>query len=138
MQNSTIVLLINDDARAIRGEYEDGGKSGLFKTLDKDIKVDDLIVVESGTRHKMTVVKVTEVDVDINFDTDRDVKWVVQTINTDFFEHTLEQERDAIAAVQSAERRRKRDALREALFADHQDKIKSLSLANMDGDEVTE
>jgi hypothetical protein len=138
MQNSTIVLLINDDARAIRAEYEDGGKKSLFKTLDPTIKVDDLIVVETNTRHGMTVVKVTEVDVDINFDTDHDVKWVIQPVDADIFEQILEQEKDAIAAVQSAERRRKKEALRDALFADHQDKLKSLELSKLEGDQVTE
>lgn len=129
MHNSTIVLLINDDARAVRGVYEDNGSETTFKTLDQTIDVDDLVVVESGTRHGMTVVKITEVDVDINFDTTTDVKWVVQKVDTPHFDELRKQERAAINAVQAAERRRKREQLRESLFADHAEKIKALELA---------
>ncbi|QDP64882.1 MAG: hypothetical protein Unbinned5081contig1001_39 [Prokaryotic dsDNA virus sp.] len=138
MDNSTIVLLINDDARVIRGQYEDGGKITNFKTLDQGIKVDDMIVVESSTRHGMTVVKVVETDIDINFDTETDVRWVVQKIDTKNFATVLDQEKEAIATVQSAERRRKKEALRKSVFAEAEDRINTLQLANMGGEDVTE
>lgn len=138
MDNSAIVLLINDNARAIRGQYEEGGTSSIFKTLDPSVKVGDLVVVETKTRHGMTVFKVTEVDIDINFDTERNIGWAIQRVDTDYYSTLLEQEKAAISAVQSAERRRKKEELRKTIFADHEDSIKTLEIANMEGDQVTE
>lgn len=138
MHNSTIVLLINDEARVVKGVYEEGGKSALFKTFDHTIKEDDLVVVQSSTRHEMTVVKVTEVDVEINFDTTGEIKWVVQKIEQDDFARLLEQEEEAIAAVQEAERNRKKKELKASLFENHEDKLASLSLSNSEDLQVLE
>ena len=132
MDNSAIVFLINDEARAVYGIYEDDGQKTIFKTLDQAIKVGDFAVVESTTRHNMTVVKITDVDVDVNFETDKSIRWVVQVIDTDRFKETLMQERAAISAVQEAERARKKKELRASLFANHEDKIKALALAKSD------
>lgn len=135
MDNSTIVLLINDQCRAIEAQYEDGGKVHTFETLDPEIEVDDLVVVQSGTRHEMTVVKVTAVDVDINFDTERNIKWVVQRVDTGAFSAILTKEDEAIATVQRAERERKKQELRESLFKNHEAEMKRLAIANVsDGD----
>ncbi len=136
MQNSTIVFLINEDARAVNAQYEKDGSSTTFKTLDATIKVDDFVVVESGTRHGMTVAKVTAVDIDIDFEAAKNIQWIVQKINSPEFNKILELERQAIATVQNPERRRKRDELRKNLFADQQDQIKALGLAKTS--EVTE
>jgi hypothetical protein len=132
MDNSVIVLLINDSARAIKGIYEEHGTAGTFKTMDQNIKVDDLVVVESGTRHEMTVVKVTEVDVALNYDTQKDVKWVVQAIDTVSFGALKNQEKKAIAAVQEAEQERKKAELRKSMFAHHEEKLKMLEIAKVD------
>lgn len=141
MNNSTIVFLINDHVRAILATYEghDNAKPEVFKTFDPLVAVDDLVVVQSTTRHEMTVVKVKEVDVDFNLDTSETIRWVTQRIDQSAFKDVLAQEAEAIAAVQSAERKRKKDELRKAIFADQEDRIANLQLANhADGDAVTE
>jgi len=138
MKQSLIVFLINDTVRAIKGRYEDGGVETVFKTLDPSIKVDDFAVVQSGTRHGMTVVKVTSVDVDIDLESNVDVSWVVQKIDMASFSVTLDQEARAISAVQAAEKARKRDELRKSLFANHETTIAALELANHVEAEVTE
>ena len=51
MNRSTTVFLVNSQARAFTAIYEDGGKTETFKTFDKDLKKDDLMVVTSKTRH---------------------------------------------------------------------------------------
>ena len=141
MHDSTTVFLINDDVRAIKARYWKEGETPsrdlgrqveIFKTFDDSIEVGDLVVVENGktTRHGMSVVQVTEVDYDINFESDKDVKWVVTKIDNDAFQKLLEQERDAITTVKSAEKRRKRDELKASLYADQDAKIKALALAN--------
>lgn len=138
MNNSTIVFLINDDVRAFAAQYEDGGKTEIFKTLDDSISVDDLVVVQSGTRHKMTVVKVTETDVEVNFDSTVDVRWAVQRIDHESFEGILAQEGEAVLAVQVAERRRKKAELRAAMLKDHEESIAHLAIANHSEADVTE
>lgn len=137
MNKSTIVFLINDNVRAVRAKYEAGetAPTEIFKTFDPDIAVGDLAVVESTTRHEMTVVKVTEVDIDLDLDIQTPVRWIVQRIDQTAHKATLAQEEEAIAAVNSAEKRRKREALRASIFADQTDQIARLSLAKHAGDD---
>jgi hypothetical protein len=129
MNPSKIVFLINESTRAVMGVYEEHQKPTMFKTFDPDIAVNDLVVVESDTRHGMTVVKITAVDVDVNFDESDKVKWVVQRIDTPAFAKTIAQEQAAISAVAQAEQRRKREELRASLFRDHEEKIKTLEIS---------
>lgn len=138
MNNSTIVFLINDSVRAIKATYEERGKEEIFKTFDPDIAVDDLVVVESTTRHDMTVVKVTEVDVDLDFDTTEKVKWIVQRIDKPGFMQVLANEAKAIDTVKSAERRRQKAELRANLMKDHEGEFDKLALSDHSDDPVTE
>ncbi len=138
MDNSTIVLLINDECRAVEGVYEEGGSKTVFKTFDPTLSVDDYAVVQSSTRHEMTTVQITAVDVDINFDTTKNLKWVVQKIDTSYFNTILAQEAEAITAVQAAERKRKKAELRKSLMADHEDSIQALTITKIEDGSVTE
>jgi hypothetical protein len=138
MDNSVIVPLINDDCRLVHVIYEEGGIKSLMKTLDLSITVDDLVVVQSGTRWEMTVAKVAAVDVDINFETECGVKWVVHKVDATGFERIIEMEKEAIDAVQAAEKKRKRDELRKSVMAHHEDQIKGLQIAKMDDGVISE
>jgi len=138
MDNSKIVFLINDQARAIMATYEDTAGAEMFKTLDHSIEVGDFVVVQSTTRHKMTVVKVTAVDVDVNFDSTTPLKWIVQAINIKDFDATINAETQAISAVQQAELRRKKEELRKTMFADNEESIARLSLTSRTVDGVVE
>ncbi len=69
MNYSTAIFLINPKVRAIAAVYEpdtDNRKAPrtIFKTFDSTIEVGDYILVPTDTRHKMTVNKVVEVDVE--------------------------------------------------------------------------
>ena len=130
MKQSLIVFLINDSVRAIKGRYEDGGSETTFKTLDQDINVDDFVIVQTGTRYGMTVVKVTAVDIDVDLESNTDMLWAIQKVDRAAFDVTLEQESKAIAAVNAAEKARKRDELRKSLFANHEATISALEIAN--------
>ena len=85
MDNSKIVFLINDQARAVMGTYEPGAAPEIFKTLDGSLKVNDLAVVQTTTRHGMTVVKITEVGIEVDLDSTVPLKWLVQKIDMDRF-----------------------------------------------------
>jgi hypothetical protein len=133
---STAIFLINKHARAIAATYEaeDNAKRSIFKTLDQEISIGDFVVVPTDTRHKMTVVKVVEVDVDVDFDAPTPVQWIIGVVNRGYHEDLLKQESEAIKVIKSAELRKKRDELREAMFKDHLETIKALPLAAMNGD----
>ncbi|HEY8066576.1 MAG TPA: hypothetical protein VIF40_17905 [Methylosinus sp.] len=133
MNYTTAVFLINKNVRAIRAIYEadEGGKKApreTFKTLDQDIVVGDFVIVESGTRHNMTLVKVVEVDVDVDFDSVLPMKWVVDVVDATGHAGVLAKEEQAIQAIKSAELRKKRDDLRAALILD-QEALTALPLA---------
>lgn len=133
MDNSKIVFLINDQVRAVRAVYEETSNKTqqvyVFKTLDQTLAVDDLAVVESGTRHGFTIVKLIEVDVDLNFDDPAETKWVVAGVRMEDFSAIKKQEAAAISAVQQAELRRKKAELRATMFKDHEESIAQLALA---------
>jgi hypothetical protein len=136
MNYSTAVFLINKHVRAVKATYEAGDSAGreIFKTLDTAVKVGDLVVVPTNTRHKMTVVKVVETDVDVDFDSAAPMLWIVSRIDTRNHEICLSQEGDAVAAIKSAELRKKREDLRDSLLKDHMSEIKALPIASMNGE----
>lgn len=136
MNYSTAIFLINKHVRGVLATYEDenNAKRTLFKTLDAKLKVGDYVVVPTDTRHKMTVCKVVETDVDVDFDSHLPVQWVITRIEHEPYEALLAQENKAIQVVKSAELRKKRDDLRAAMFADHLETIKALPIAALNGD----
>lgn len=138
MNYSTSVFLINKHVRAIVALYEDQphAKPTMFKTLDTSIAKDDLVVVPTETRHGMTVVKVTEVDADVDFDSTVPMKWVIQKVERKTYDDTLAQEAVAIETIKSAVIAEKRKSLAAAMMADagHAGAIKALALADLNGD----
>lgn len=133
MDNSKIVFLINDQVRLIRVTYEPGTPEAekqaySFKTFDQTIQVDDYVVVETGTRHGLTVCKVTAVDLDVNFDDGIALKWAFQRVDTDAIESIRRAETEAITAAARAELKRKRAQLREGIFAEHAELLSGLEL----------
>jgi hypothetical protein len=134
MNYSTVVLLINKNVRAIMATYESGDTAlrTMFKTLDPDIKDGDLCIVPTDTRHKFTVVKVIETDVDVDFDNGTQIAWVVGKVDQDAYKTTLEQEGVAITKIKSAEQRKKRDDLRASLLADSAADIQALPIYQME------
>jgi hypothetical protein len=132
MNHTKSVFLINDHVRAILAIYDEGQKPSMFKTLDDTIMKGDLIVVPTDTRVKMTVCRVVETDVDVDFDDPAPMHWVVERISTSAHEKTLQEEAQAVAAIKSAELRQKRDSLRKAMFADHIETLKALPISSID------
>lgn len=133
MDSSKIVFLINDQVRLIRVSYDNqvtGEKPSvyLFKTLDQTVAVDDFVVVETGTRHGLTVCKVIEVDLDVDFDDGISLKWAFQRVDSALIEKIRAQEAEAITAAKRAELRRQREKLRGDIFAEHAEIISGLSL----------
>jgi hypothetical protein len=136
MNYSTAVFLINKNVRAVLATYEaeDTAKRTLFKTLDPTLKAGDFAIVPTDTRHKMTVVKIVETDVDVDFDSPTPVQWIMGKVDRTSYDEMLAQEQQAITVIKSAELRKKRDDLRKAMFADHVETLKALPIAVINGD----
>jgi len=136
MNYTTAIFLINKNVRAVMCNYEPDAehKTTMFKTLDPTIKVSDLVIVPTKTRHGMTVSKVVEVDVDVDFDSACLVAWIVCKVDSANYEATLGQEADAVAVIKSAEKTKKRNELAAALLADSKDALKALPITAMNGD----
>lgn len=133
MNYSTAVFLINKNLRAVTATYEaeENAKRTLFKTLDQTLTVGDFVVVQTDTRHKMTVCRITEVDVDVDFDSQTRVDWIVGKVDAKAHVETLAQEQAAIQAIKSAELRTKRETLRDSMLANHVEGLKTLAIADM-------
>lgn len=139
MHQSMKVFLINEHVRAMAGNYDaEFGKgvdrlanaTTLFKTFDPAIKVGDIVVIPSGTRHGFTTVKITEADVAVDFDSSTEFKWIVSKVDMTNYDLILTQEAEALKTIQSAESTKRKKDLAGILFADAQAKIAALPLAN--------
>ena len=130
MNLSTAVLLMNDKCRVIEATYmpdaegeqrdADGkprAKRELFKSFDEAIKTGDVLIVPSSTRHKITTVKVTDVDVDWDPDCSTEIKWIIGTVDLAHFEELKTLDEKMFKVIKDAEKTDKRNKLREKLTA---------------------
>jgi hypothetical protein len=142
MNFSTAIFLINPKARAISAIYEpdtDNRKSprAIFKTFDQTLSVGDYILVPTDTRHKMTVNKVVEVDVEPDLESHTQINWVIGVIDRAAYDDVLAQEARAIDLMKAAEKTHAREELRKKMMA-HVDetKLAALQIARMTGDGI--
>ena len=124
MNYSAAIFLVNPDARAVAVSYElapEGTKpkTTIFKTLDQTVDVGDFVIVPTDTRHNMTVVRVEEVDLDLDPDTTLDLKWLIGKVDRAAHEAVVRAEAEAIQAIKSAERRAKKEELAKKLLNDN-------------------
>ncbi len=133
MNYSSAVMIINHDIRAIRTSYEPGkdGKDPAtftFKTIDKTIKKGDYVVVPTDTRWGYTVNKVEAVDVDVDFDSDVILRWILNKVDVDGNKKTTEEEGKWVLALQESEKRKRREALRKQLEDTHGEEVNKLMI----------
>lgn len=141
MNYSTAVMLINKSIRAVKGQYDpevQGSKSvTIFKTLLQDLKIDDFVVVESGTRHGITTVKIIEVDTVVDFDSSAEIKWVVGKIDMDAHKKIIEMEKAAIDVIKKGEMRKRREGIyKNIVDAEAAGEIDKLDIAKLTGSPV--
>ncbi len=129
MESSKLIFLVNDAARAVKAIYEPGAPAEIFKTLDGTLKVDDLAIVQSTTRHGFTVVKITEVGIEPDLDSATPMKWLLHKIDVKAFGELLKDEAKAADHVQGVERRKRKEELRKALIGDAAD-ISALAISH--------
>ncbi len=117
MNLKTAIFIVNPSTRCIKVSYQDGNFQ-FAKTINPHIKVDDLVVIPTSTRHGFTVVKVVEVDVLFNLAGTGDMAWVHQIVDKDGYENLVEQEKKILETVQKADMRRERAQMAETLIKD--------------------
>lgn len=137
MNYSTAIFLVNPAARAVAVSYEvDSLGKGvkpftLYKTIDPAVKVGDYAIIPTDTRHKMTVVRVEEVDVEVDLDYPKQMEWLIAPVDTRAYEAVLKQEAAGIDRIKSAEKAARQKELRDKLMADNPDLA---ALANVGAD----
>ena len=130
MNDSLTIFLYLDDVRAVRCQFDPdvkGEEFRVFKTVDHTLKVDDYVIVETGTRHGMTVVRVKEVDYDPDLDSTKIVRWVIGKVDRRAFDRALVREQELVSEAKAAQRRKKKAELQDALNGDVE-QLKALAL----------
>lgn len=149
MNYSTAVMLINENIRAIKTSYEPipAHRSAhadcdltIYKTLDKTVSVGDFVVIPTSTRHEKTVVRVEEVDCEVDFESSVVIDWIISVVNTTEIEKIQSEERKWIETLKASEKRAKREEIKRNMLAMHNDdEIISLPIASMGGSaEITD
>lgn len=134
---STAVMLFNPNIRAIAvsydpGEYKKNKQTYPFKTLDQTIKVGDMVVIPTHTRHGFTVVKVEEVDVEVDFESSVQLEWISDRVNTPAFDEIVKQENEWISEMKKAQVRKKREDLKNSMMEMYEaDGITKAAIVNM-------
>lgn len=134
---SNAIFLLHDKARMMIGifdldksEGEPTAKREPFKTFDPTIKVGDLVVVETGSRHKASVIKIVQADAAPNFSSEEQTRWIICKVDLPQYQKLQAMETDAIDAVKKAELRKERNELKKAMFADYSEELNSLPIIN--------
>lgn len=132
MNYSTVAMLVNDEIMAMQVLYEENGKPGIFKTILKDLKVDDIVVVESSTRWGYTTAKVSALNVDVDFDSSDKIGWIVGQVSLPEHEKIKQVEAKAIELVRRGElRKRREDILKNTFDAATTEEISKLEIVQL-------
>lgn len=113
MNYSTAILILKPEARCIKVIYEPDTElkkqtREMFKTFDKSLKVDDFVVVPSGTRFNITVCKIVAVDVDDWMETLDELRWVIGRVDMADANKVKAWEGAAIQELKDSEKRKLR------------------------------
>lgn len=139
MHSSLNAFLLNDQLRAFHCVYEGREKETpmTFKSFDDTIKKDDLVVVPTDTRVGFTVVKVVDVDVEVNFQSNMEVKWIVDKVDVAKYDTTIKEEENALKHIRAAEFAAQKRELAEKMKLS-EDERKTLLSAPKDETKVAE
>ena len=143
---SKAILLFNKNIRAIVTIYDLEPVPGvqspkepprtIYKTLDPSIKKDDLVIIPTDTRYKMSVVKVVETDVEIDdYESPGEIKWIIDKVDRASFDKSVAMEQQGVEIMRSADKRRKREELQAAILKDNPD-FGTLRIAQADSSAI--
>lgn len=146
MNLSAAIMLVDKTVRPVRVEYDpelkyNNNPNKLFKTINPDIKVNDLVICQTHTRHGFTIVKVTEIDFPVDFNSSDQWAWIGGKFDKDAFDTVLKIETGVIDRVAKAQENKMREELKAAMglgavdFSDLD--LKRLRNASVDGQDTT-
>ncbi len=136
----TALFLVNTKARGLLIAYEwcdrDGKdvngkpvKTDLFKTLDQSIKVGDLVLGETQSRHKLCVYKVVEADVEVDLERDFYIPWVIGKVTSNLPELKANEE-EMLSAIRRKDKEKKRAELADTMLKDYGEVVRGLAIAS--------
>lgn len=131
---SNAIFLLHDKARLMHGIFEadvgdvETAKREPFKTLDPTLKAGDLVVVETGSRHHASVVKIAKADVAPNFTSSEQTRWIICKVDLETYAKLQGMETQAIEAVKQAELKKERAELKKTMFADYSEELNALPI----------
>lgn len=127
MNKTTAIFLVRKDVRCISVSYDKStdartGKvvpidTKSFKTVDQTIKPKDFVLIPTDSRWGFTVGRVEAVDLHVDFDSNEQMRWVVNKIDTETFNTMLAAEAAMMDTVADADRKHREMELRTKLFA---------------------
>lgn len=121
MNLSASIMLVNKAVRPVRVEYDpdqwkNNSPDAVFMTFDATIKVDDLVIVPTHTRHGFTIVKVKEIDFAVDFQDTRPVwRWVGGKFDKAQYDSILAQEKVVKDRIAKSQENKMRKELAEAM-----------------------
>jgi hypothetical protein len=137
-------MLVRPDAvRPVRVDYDpeatykNYSPTRVFKTVDPTIKVGDMVIVQTRTRHGFTVCKVTEVDFPVDYNSGEQWDWIAQKFDVDAFNKILDIEKGVTQQVAKASENKMRQEIIDAMGLGNVDfstlQLQSLRASNPDG-----
>jgi len=131
MHNDRKVLLINDDIKVIRSAYDahEDASTTEFKTFNADLAVGDLILVPTGTRHKLAVNKIIEVDVKADWESSSPLPWVAGKVDNQEYVHCLAQEATILEAMKDADKNKRAKEIKQAMVDSVEDGVLQITAA---------
>ena len=140
INTNTAIFLVNTKCRGIRLAYEwcdSNGKdmkgnsvnTDIFKSMDSAIKVGDLVLGETQSRHKLCVYKVVEVDVEVDLAHSAYIPWICGNVTSDLTALKASEE-EMIAAIRRKDKEKARADLAKTMLTDYGDVLQNLSIAN--------
>lgn len=137
MNHSLTILLVEDAVRTVGVQFCDQsgtprGSHYTYKTILQDLKLGDIVVVETSAGNGNPVgysfAVVAKLEAEVNFDSDIEYKWIVAAFSPDVLTALRNQEKVVVDKVRQLEMQTKRQQVRAALTAQFGPELKKLSL----------
>lgn len=124
--SAAVMLFEENGVRPCKVEYDpDNGFNNkgaqhthFFKCVDASVKKDDLVIVQTSTRHGFTVAKVTQIgytEVPVDFDGATSWLWVAAKFDNEAFKAVLNSEKELTGRVSEAHANKMRNDLKSAM-----------------------
>lgn len=123
VHDSALAFLLDESLKAVSAVYEshDGAPVEVFKSKIDGLEAGDLIAVQSGTRHEVTVCKVVDSDVVPTLDATTSYKWAIGKIEMEYHNHIVARENKAVDAIKERQRREHREKLQRTMSISDED-----------------